>query len=111
MENIISKIEAAGISIDEYKEKDILCGYELNTYTEGGVNQIIFIDFRRTDKDPKNESDFKELFADRINSIDIDEEIEVNRQDKSYKAAFTLQQSLNDFTAWKNDLVTLSNNL
>ena len=111
MENIISKIEAAGISIYEYTENDKLCGYELNTYTDGGVNQIIFIDFRRTDKDPKNENDFKELFAERINSIDIDEEIEMNRQDKSYKAAFTLTQAVTDFRNWKKGLLRLSNSL
>jgi len=111
MKNVFDKIEAAGISIDEYKEKDILCGYELNTYTDGGVNQIIFIDFRNTGKDPKNENDFKELFLARIDSIDIDEEIEVNRQDKSYKAAFTLTQAVKDFRNWKRGLLTLSNKL
>lgn len=111
MQLVFNKIEAANISIDEYKEKGKLCGYELNTYTDGGVNQIIFIDFRRTEKDPKNENHFKALFADRINSIDIDEEIEVNRQDKTYRAAFTLKEAVKDFESWKADLVKLSESL
>jgi len=111
MKKIFDKIEAAGISIYEYKEKGKICGYELNTYTDGGVNQIIFIDFRRTEKDPKNESHFKALFADRINSIDIDEEIEMNRQDKTYRAAFTLKDAVKDFKRWKADLVKLSESL
>jgi len=111
MKKIFKKIEAANISIHEYKEGKKLCGYELNTYTNGGVNQIVFIDFRDTGKDPKSEKDFKELFSERVNSIDIDEEIEMNRQDKSYKQAFTLTQAVKDFTAYKKDLLKLANSL
>ena len=111
MKKIFKKIEAANISVDEYKEDDKLCGYELNTYTDGGVNQIVFIDFRGTDKDPKNKNDFKELFLQRINSINIDDEIEVNRQDKSYKESFTIRESLTDFEDSKNELLKLAESL
>lgn len=110
MKKIFNKIEKT-ISIYEYKEKNKLCGYELNTYTNGGVNQIVFIDFRNTDKNPKNENDFKELFLERVNSIDIDEEIECNRQDKSYRQAFTLTEALKDFKSWKKDLLKLAKSL
>lgn len=111
MKKILAKIEKKGISIDEYKEKDKLCGYELNTYTFGGLNQIVFVDFRNTDKDPKNKNDFKELFLERITSIDIDEEIETNRQNTAYRQAFTIVQSLKDITAWKKDLLKLAKSL
>lgn len=111
MKKTFDKIETANISIDEYKEKNKLCGYELNTYTDGGVNQIVFVDFRDTDKDPKNKNDFKELFLERVNSIDIDEEIETNRQDKSYRQAFTLTRALKDFKDWKKGLLKLAKSL
>jgi hypothetical protein len=111
MKKIFDKIENANISIHEYKEDEKLCGYELNTYTDGGVNQIVFIDFRDTGKDPKNEKDFKKLFSERVDSIDIDEEIEMNRQDKSYRQAFTLTQAVKDFTAYKEDLLKLIKSL
>jgi len=111
MKKIFDKIEKANISIDEYKEDKKLCGYELNTYTDGGVNQIVFIDFRNTNKKPKSEKDFKELFLERVNSIDIDEEIELNRQDKSYRQAFTLTEAVKDFTAYKKDLLKLAKSL
>lgn len=111
MKKIFDKIEKASISIDEYKEGKKLCGYELNTYTNGGVNQILFIDFRNTDKNPKNANDFKELFSERVNSIDIDEEIELHRQMKDYKQAFTISESLKDFEAWKEDLLKLTQSL
>lgn len=46
LENIFSLLEQADIFIYEYKENNKLCGYELNTYTGRGVNQILFLDFR-----------------------------------------------------------------
>jgi hypothetical protein len=111
MENIIDKIEIAEISIDKYEENGVLCGYELNTYTQGGLNQIVFVDFRDTKKNPNNPDDFKELFLERVKSIDVDEEIELNRQDKGYREAFTLTQALKDVKRWKKDLLRLANSL
>jgi hypothetical protein len=111
MKKLLKKLEAANVSSYEYKEGGKLCGYELNTYTDGGVNQIVFVDFRNTDKDPKSEKDFKELFLARINSIDIDEEIELNRQNKSYKQDFTITESVKDFQSWKDGLLELANSL
>ena len=110
MKKIFDKIEKT-VSIDAYKEKNKLCGYELNTYTNGGVNQIVFVDFRGTGKDPKNKDDFKELFLERVESINIDEEIDLNREMKNYKQAFTLTQSLKDFKDWKKDLLKLAKSL
>lgn len=111
MKRLFNKIKNAGISIYEYKENNKLCGYELNTYTKGGVNQIVFIDFRDTDKKPNNPNDFKDLFFEIIKSIDIDEEVEINRQNKTYRNDFTISESLQDFTDWKNQLLTLANSL
>jgi len=111
MNKVIKKIEAAGISVHKYEENKKLCGYELNTYTRGGLNQIVFVDFRDTKKDPKKSKDFKELFLDRVKSIDVDDEVEVNRQNKEYRNAFTLRESLNDIEEWKNTMVTLAESL
>lgn len=111
MQSLFDKIEEAGISIEKYEENNKLCGYELNTYTDGGVNQIVFIDFRDIEKDPENEEDFKELLLERVESIDVDEEIEVNRQDPTYKRDFTLTESLKDFKAWKKGLLKLAKSL
>lgn len=111
MEQIIEKLEAANISIYNYEEKGKLCGYELNTYTDAGVNEILFIDFRDTDKNPKSEADFKQVFTDRIKDINIDEVIDTNRQNEAYKRDFTLTQSLKDFKSWKSDLLKLAKKL
>jgi hypothetical protein len=100
----MKKIQPLIDRLNEYKENNKLCGYELNTYTDCGVNQIVFLDFRDTKFNPKNPKDFLLVYHNRINSIDIDEEIEMNRQNEAYKRDFTLSQSINDFTDWKNGL-------
>lgn len=104
MKKVIETLEQANISVFEYTENKKLCGYELNTYTNAGVNQIIFVDFRNTEKDPTKASDFIELYNERIDSINVDEEIEINRQSKSYRDNFTLTESLIDFKEWKEEL-------
>lgn len=103
LKQIFNILQNNEISINNYTEDDKLCGYELNTYTEAGVNQIIFLDFRDNGK-PKNANDFIEKLSERIDGIDIDDEIEMNRQDKNYKENFTLRESLTDFEDWKEGL-------
>ena len=103
LEQIFDILENNNIIIDNYEENEKLCGYELNTYTKGGVNQIIFLDFR-DNGNPKKANDFIKNLSERIDDIDIDDEIEVNRQDQNYKANFTLRESLNDFEEWKKEL-------
>jgi len=104
LKQILDTIESKKFSFYNYEENGKLCGYELNTYTAGGVNQIIFLDFRNEEKDVENVNEFIEEFNSYVNNIDIDEEIELNRQNKNYKDNFTLRQSLNDFEQWKSEL-------
>lgn len=106
---IKEKLNASGIDVYDYKEQGKLCGYELNTYTQGGVNQIVFIDFRNTGLKPSKANDFIKLFNERVNSIDIDEEIEMLRQDKTYCAAFTVSKGIKDLKQWKENLQNIFN--
>lgn len=107
LKQILEHLQELGIGYYEYREDDILCGYELDTYTDAGVNMIIFLDFRDTDLNPKNPNDFLKVFKERIESIDIDEEIELHRQDKRYCNDFTIKESLKDFKDWKNGLLNV----
>ena len=107
MKNLAKTFEVLkenSIQINEYKEGDRLKGYELEMWTKGGVNQILFIDFRDNGKNPKNNTDFLDLLENRIKSINIDEEIELHRQRNDYKQNFTIRESLEDFKDWKNNL-------
>ena len=107
LENIFDIIEENGISIDKYDENGRLCGYELNTYTKGGVNEIIFLDFREENQDPKNADDFIKEFKSYMKCYTIDERIETNRQNPKYKEDFTLKQSLKDFSKWNKKIKKL----
>lgn len=106
---IIDKLENANIDVYEYKEKNKLCGYELNTYTDCGVNQILFLDFRNTDKNPKSGKDFIELYNERVKSIDIEEEIGYLRQDKSYMSTIGIEVGYQDLKEWKENLTNVFN--
>ena len=46
-----------------------------------------------------------------LNDFDIDEEININMQDKSYKNNFTISQSLKDFTDFHNHLKEVASKL
>lgn len=104
IEKVIEKIEKNGISVYPYTENDILCGYELNTYTDGGVNEIIFLDLRDEKKSATNVKDVVQEFKDYMGCTSIDERIESNRQNVNYKQNFTLKQSIKDFTKWEKTL-------
>ncbi len=73
-----------------YNEEDCI---ELEKWTDGGVDMIITLD-----------AFTKDSFIKWVNDFNIDEEIEMHRQDDSYKSAFTVRQSLNDFTSFHKHL-------
>jgi len=101
---VIEKLNEHGITVYTYKENNKLCGYELNTYTDAGVNQILFIDFRDSEMNPKNASHFIELFNKRVSDIDIDEEIKNIINDKRYMQEIGLTVGLQDLKDWKANL-------
>jgi hypothetical protein len=66
---------------------------DLETWTDGGVNMFIHL-----------QPITVEEFINQVDSFDIDEEIDLHREDKRYKNDFTIRQSLDDFTAFQNRL-------
>lgn len=80
-----------------YKDNN---NWDLETWTNGGVNMFINID---TNNNVVNE------FENYLENYNIDEEIELYRQDKRYRETFTIRESLNDFENWViyiNDIIT-----
>nr|DAW45514.1 MAG TPA: hypothetical protein [Caudoviricetes sp.] len=86
------------------KEKDILekrgigvyeqdTFYELEQWTNGGVN--MFINIWKEEK-----SSLVEQLERYIDEFDIDNEIDMYRQDEDYKSNFTITRSLEDFGDW-----------
>ena len=78
-------LEEAGFRLHPYDG-----GVELETWTDGGVDMIINI----TDDDPRSGADQLAYYVD---TFDIDEEIDIHRQDPSYRANFRITQSVQDF--------------
>lgn len=59
---------------------------EIETWTNGGVNMILWLD-------PFTIEEFEQ----RVNDFDIDEEIVLHRQGQDYKNVFSIRDSLKDF--------------
>lgn len=81
-------------------------GYDLESWTDGGVDMIINL--------PKDtEKPLITLLKDFIQSFDIDEEIDIYRQDEEYRNHFTIRDSITDFEDWvssvENVIETLEN--
>jgi hypothetical protein len=74
-------------------EQDMKQYAEVEKWTDGGVDMIFTLC-------PFN----KESFIERVNDFDIDEEIDLHRQAQDYKNAFTITQSVKDFTNFHNHL-------
>lgn len=76
-------------------------GIEMETWTDGGVNMIVCLE---------NDKGLLENFKDYVENFDVEEEIDLHREGESYKRAFTLRQSLNDFEdyiKWLNKIVSI----
>ena len=66
---------------------------ELESWTNGGVDMFITID--------KNSyNTLLEQLKEFVENFDIDEEIEIYRQDTDYRRNFTIRESINDFENW-----------
>jgi len=82
-----------------FTQRDEVCA-EVEKWTDGGVDMIITLM-------PFNADSFKEC----VENFDVDEEVELHRQDPSYKSAFTLRKSLDDFTEFHDHLKEVAEKL
>lgn len=74
--------------------------WDLERWTDGGVDMFINVDITKN---------IVEEFENYLNNFDMDEEIELLRQDKSYKETFTIRESVQDFEMWENQIKTIKN--
>ena len=71
--------------------------YELETWTEGGVNMVVTI----------TKKNWKEDFRKYVDGFDIDEQINLIQNVRNYQSAFTYRQSVEDFEDYKKWLVSV----
>lgn len=67
-------------------------GYELETWTNEGVDMIITI--------KKNGDTLLEQLKEYIDNFDIDSEIDMYRENEEYRNNFTIKESLEDFESY-----------
>lgn len=91
--------EDNGFNVFLYKQDEKQCA-EIEAWTEGGVDMII------------NLMPFTLIeFLNYVNSFDIDEEITLHRQDKTYCNNFKISKSVTDFTDFHNQLKEVASKL
>ena len=71
--------------------------YELEAWTEGGVNMVVTI----------TKKNWKEDFRKYVNGFDIDEQINLIQNVRNYQSALTYHQSVEDFEDYKKWLVSV----
>lgn len=101
LELIKQALENFGFNVYEYKEqidrKEKLCGLEIETWTDYGVNMIEFLDFRDDINSIYDYNEVSKKIRELAYNFDIDEEIDMYRQDEKYRKTFKVTQSVYDF--------------
>ena len=81
------------------KQDGVQCA-EIEKWTDGGVDMIFFLN-------PFS----AESFESQVSDFNIDEEIDLHRQDNTYKNNFTISESVTDFTNFHNHLKDIASKL
>jgi hypothetical protein len=107
IKDVLKVFEDHGFSVSIYEEDGKECGIEIEDWTSGGVDMVEMLDFR-WDKNIFSIFDILDEVQDIVNCFDVDEEIDVHREDKKYRENFTHSDSVKDFTEWKEHLQELA---
>jgi len=92
MEVLKKFFEEQGFNVHLFEQENQQCA-EVEKWTDGGVDMIFALMPFTAEK-----------FIERVNDFNIDEEIDLYRQDPSYKSNFTISESLKDFKNFHRDL-------
>lgn len=77
---------------------------DLESWTDGGVDMFITID-------KNSNTTLLEQLENFIEDFDIDEEIDMYRENEDYKNTFTISESLQDFEKWVDYINDIISNL
>lgn len=110
LDNIIKVFESFGFQVSLLSENGMNNGIEFETWTNGGVDMIHTIYFFENYQDIYDKEKVNKELEEMLDNFSIDEEIDIYRQDKRYKEAFSIRESLEDFEDYEKKLKDLSNN-
>lgn len=98
-ETILQQCEAFldenNIGHSRSEENGECIGIEMEQWTDGGVDMIHLIDGR--DRDMDDPDWWKDELESIYEAFDVDDEIDIHRQDEKYRSAFTHRRSVEDF--------------
>lgn len=102
---IIELAEGYDFIFHEYEENGVVSGYEMESWTDNGVDMIHFIDCRN-DRHPAglNAENVVEELKEIAAFFDVDLEIDLHRLDDRFRMAFSIRQALNDFDNYEKRL-------
>lgn len=110
LESIINTLESFDFRVSITSENGMNCGIEIETWTNGGVNMIHSIYFFEDYQDLYDKDNINKKLQEIYENFSIDDEIDLHRQNDSYKNNFSISQSLEDFTEYQTRLKDLSKN-
>lgn len=98
IDKIIEIAEQHNFVLHEYEEHGVVCGYEMETWTDNGVNMIHFIDCRNDSyPDGLTAQNILEEMKKISAYFDVDLEVDTYRESDRFRMAFSIQQALDDF--------------
>lgn len=98
-EKLKNFFEENGFNIHLTEQDNVQCA-EVEKWTDGGVDMIIWLN-------PFTPDEFKSY----VDDFDVDETIDLHREDPRYRNDFTISQSLRDFTDFHNHLKEVAQKL
>lgn len=107
---IIKTFEKLGYNVSVSGYDGIKNYIEIESWTNGGVDMIQTLDFRDNFYDLYDINKVKKEIDEVVERFDIDEEIDLYRENKEYKRDFTIKESLKDFEDYEEKLQDLANN-
>lgn len=75
-------------------------GIEFETWTDGGVNMVHYFH--------ASEGCYFKQFKERASYFDMDEEIDLHRQDERYRKDFKIRESVSDFESYQKYLTEIA---
>lgn len=110
LNNIIETLESFGFDVNVLSENGMDNGLEIEMWTNGGVDMIHTIYFFENYQDLYNVEKVDKEIQSLYENFSIDDEIDIYRQNESYKQHFTIRDSLEDFENYDKKLEELSEN-
>lgn len=99
---ILELAEQHNFVLHEYEEQGIVCGYEMETWTDNGVNMIHFIDCRMSSyPDGLTAQNVLEELKKISAYFDVDLQVDSHRESDRFRMAFSIRQALEDFEGYE----------